>query len=102
MAVTQLGKDNFEEVVNGSSVPVLIDFYATWCGPCKMLSPVIEEIAEENSEGLCVCRVDVDLESALAAEFRISVVPTLVVLKDGKVTNVATGYMSKSDVLSLI
>ncbi|MCM1150053.1 MAG: thioredoxin [Butyricicoccus sp.] len=102
MAVKQLTAANFDEVVNGSAVPVLIDFYATWCGPCKMLSPIIEEIAGESADKLTVCRVDVDEEGALAARFGISAVPTLIVMKNGEVSNMAAGYMPKSQVLALI
>ncbi len=102
MAVKQLTAADFDEVVNGSAVPVLIDFYATWCGPCKMLSPVIEEIADESGGKLTVCRVDVDEEGALAARFGISAVPTLIVMKNGEVSNMAAGYMPKNRVLALI
>ncbi len=102
MAVKQLTAADFDEVVNGSAVPVLIDFYATWCGPCKMLSPVIEEIADESAGKLTVCRVDVDEEGALAARFGISAVPTLIVMKNGEVSNMAAGYMPKNRVLAMI
>lgn len=102
MAVQQLTTVNFDEVTGSCDVPVLIDFYATWCGPCRMLSPVIEEIAEEADGRFKVCRVDVDMENALAARFGISAVPTLVVIKNGEVANVATGYMPKNSVLALI
>jgi len=102
MAVKQLSAANFDEVVNGSTVPVLIDFYATWCGPCKMLSPIIEEIGGESGDKLTVCRVDVDQENALAMRFGINAVPTLIVMKNGEVTNMAAGYMPKNAVLELI
>lgn len=102
MAVKQLTNASFDEVVNGSEKPVLIDFYATWCGPCKMLSPIIEEISDEQADKLTVCSVDVDRENALAARFGVSAVPTLVVMKNGKVTNMSAGYMPKDRVLALI
>lgn len=102
MAVKQLTAANFDEAVNGSGVPVLIDFYATWCGPCKMLSPVIEEIADESGDKLAVCRVDVDEEGALAARFGINAVPTLIVMKNGEVSSMAAGYMPKNRVLAMI
>lgn len=102
MAVKQLTAANFDEVVNGSDLPVLIDFYATWCGPCRMLSPIIEEIGSESGDKLTVCRVDVDRENALAARFGISAVPTLIVMKNGEVTNMSAGYMPKERVLALI
>ena len=101
MAVVQLKKDNFKELVGGSK-PVLIDFYATWCGPCKMLSPIIDEIAGEKSGEIVVCRADVDEETELAAAFGVSVIPTLVVMKGGKVSRMATGYMPKNEVLALL
>lgn len=102
MAVKQLTNASFDEVVNGSEKPVLIDFYATWCGPCKMLSPIIEEISDEQADKLTVCSVDVDRENALAARFGVSAVPTLVVMKNGEVTNMSAGYMPKDRVLALI
>ena len=102
MAVQQLTAANFDEVTGSGNAPVLVDFYATWCGPCKMLSPIIEEIASEAEGRFKVCRVDVDKESSLAARFGISAVPTLVVLKNGKVSNMATGYMPKNSVLALM
>lgn len=102
MAVKQLTAANFDEVVNGSAVPVLIDFYATWCGPCRMLSPIIEEIDGECGGKLTVCRVDVDEEGALAARFGINAVPTLIVMKNGQVSNMAAGYMPKNRALAMI
>lgn len=102
MAVKELTNANFDDVVNGSDVPVLIDFYATWCGPCKMLSPIIEEISNEMEDKLTVCSVDVDRENALAVRFGISAVPTLIVMKNGEVSNMSAGYMSKDRVLAMI
>ena len=102
MAIQQLTAANFDEVTGSGDTPALVDFYATWCGPCKMLSPIIDEIADEAEGRFKVCRVDVDQEAALAARFGISAVPTLVVIKNGEVTNTATGYMPKNSVLSLL
>ena len=102
MAVQQLTAENFDEVTGSGNIPALVDFYATWCGPCKMLSPIIEDIADEAGGRFNVCRVDVDQEAALASRFGISAVPTLVVIKNGEVTNMATGYMPKNSVLALI
>ena len=101
MAVTQLGKDNFDEVVSGSERNVLIDFYADWCGPCHMLAPVIDEIAAER-EDVRVCRVNVDEENELAARFGVSAIPMLVVMRDGKPDKTAVGYMPKEQVIALL
>ncbi len=96
-----LTKDNFEEVVTNSKETVLIDFYADWCGPCKMLAPIIEEIANER-EDIKVCKVNVDNEPQLAGLFNVSSIPMLAVVKDKKVTNTAVGYMPKNKVLELL
>lgn len=82
-------QDNFEEEIKGEKV--LIDFFATWCGPCSMLSPVIEDLEKET--GIKVIKVDVDELPAIAQKFRVMSIPTLVLFKDGKPVNVATGYM---------
>ncbi len=101
MAEIKLTKDNFKSVVLESDRPVLIDFFATWCGPCRMIAPIIEEIAAENAD-IKVCKVDVDQEGELAAAFQVSSIPMLAVVKDGKVTNTALGYMPKEKILSLL
>ena len=84
MAVTTVTKDNFEAVVLQAEKPVLIDFYATWCGPCRMVSPLVDEIAEEY-QNYQICKVDVDESPELAQKFGVMSIPTLVVLKQGKV-----------------
>ena len=101
MAEIKLTKDNFESVVLKSDVPVLIDFWAEWCGPCRMLAPVIAEIADENDD-IKVCKVNVEEEAELSAAFQVSSIPMLAVVKDGKVTNTAVGFMPKEKVLSLL
>ena len=101
MAVMQITKDNFKSLVLESSKPVLLDFWAIWCGPCKMIAPIVEEIAEENEE-ILVGKVNVDEEMELAMEFGISSIPTLAVIKDGAVVAKAVGYRPKADLLKLL
>ena len=96
-----LTKANFEDEVINSDKPVLIDFWASWCGPCKMIAPIIEEIAKEN-DNIKVCKVNVDEEADLADAFKVSSIPMLAVVKNGNVTNTAVGYMSKEKVLELL
>ncbi len=101
MAVKKLKFEEFETVVKNSDKPVLIDFYADWCGPCQMVSPLVDEIAEEHPEFL-VCKVDVDVEGGLAQLFGVVSIPTLVVIKGGKTANKAVGYRSKGDILAML
>lgn len=101
MAVINLTKDNFNEVVVNSDKPVLIDFWAGWCGPCRMMSPVVDEIAEERSD-IKVCKVNVDEERELAGLFQIASIPTLAIIKDGKVVNGSVGVRPKKDILKMI
>lgn len=100
MEVT-ITKENFENEVLKSEIPVLLDFFATWCGPCKMLAPILEEIAKENAGKIKVCKVDVDEEGELATAFRVQSIPTLVAFKDGKAINMVVGYRKKEDLLAM-
>jgi len=100
MSVLNVNKDNFELVKN-SDRPVLLDFYADWCGPCRMVSPLVDEIAEENPQFL-VAKVNVDKAPELAEEFGVASIPTLVVLKNGKEVNRSSGARPKSGILSLL
>lgn len=100
MAV-KLTSANFEAEAVNSDKPVLIDFYADWCGPCRMMSPVLEEIAAENPQ-IKVCKVNVDEEGALAQQFRVESIPLLVVMKNGKVTASSLGAVPKANVLALL
>lgn len=96
-----LTKSNYDEEVLKSSKPVLIDFYADWCGPCKMLGPVIEKLAEEVTHAK-ICKVNVDSENELASKFGVMSIPTIVVIKDGKVYNKAVGLQSREKLLNML
>lgn len=102
MSELKITKNNFENEVLKSDKPVLIDFWANWCGPCRMLSPIISEIAEEYGEKVKVCKVNVDEEMDLAAAFRVSSIPMIVVMKDGQVTNTAVGVRPKEHIIRMI
>jgi thioredoxin 1 len=101
MAILHITKDNYKELVLNAEKPVLLDFWATWCGPCRMVAPIVEQIAEEFDD-ILVGKIDVDTEMELAASFRIVSIPTLVVMKDGQVVNTAVGYRPKADILKLL
>ena len=100
MAIVNITKDNFDELTSGPK-PVLLDFWATWCGPCKMIAPIVEQIAQERDD-IVVGKVNVDDQMELAVKFGIVSIPTLVVLKDGMVANKAVGYRPKEDILKLL
>ncbi|MGN1348449.1 MAG: thioredoxin [Acutalibacteraceae bacterium] len=102
MAEIVLTNDNFEEEVLKSDIPVLVDFWATWCGPCKMVAPVVAEIAEENAGKIKVGKVNVDEQPELTSAFKISSIPTLMVFKGGKITAMEVGYRDKEDIEALI
>ena len=101
MEIIKVNSQNFEEEVIKSEKPVLIDFYADWCGPCKMVSPIIDEIAEENSE-IKVVKVNVDDSQDLAMKYQVMSIPTLVVIKNGEEVNRSVGLIDKSQVANLI
>ena len=100
MSVLKINKNNFESVTT-SEKPVLLDFYADWCGPCRMVSPLVDEIAEENPQYL-VGKINVDSEPELAQAFGVMSIPTMVVMKGGKVVNQALGARPKDQILALL
>ena len=102
MSVTELNKDNFEKEVMEANVPVLIDFWASWCGPCRMMSPVIEQIAEEMGDKLKVCKVNVDENHELAEKYEIMTIPAFIVMKNGAEAGRTIGVQPKEDILKLI
>ena len=97
-----LNEDNFEAEVLKSKIPVLVDFWATWCGPCKMLAPTIAKIAEEKAGTVKVCKLDVDEEPEIAAKYRISSIPTLKVFKNGEVVKSSVGVQPKAAIEALL
>ena len=102
MAEIILTKDNFEQEVLRSTQPVLVDFWANWCGPCKMLAPVIAEIAETYAGKIKVGKVNVDEQMALAGQFGIASIPTVMLFRDGKVVQQSLGYMPKDDLIAAL
>ena len=101
MKVLHINKDNFHNEVLNSEKPVLLDFFASWCGPCRMVGPILDEIAEER-EDIKVCKVDIDEQPELASRFRIMSVPTLMVLKDGQLMDQSIGVKPKHQILAMI
>ena len=102
MSVFIVTKENFETEILQAKETVLVDFWASWCGPCRMLSPIIDQIAEENHDGLKVCKVNVDEENELASAFGVMSIPTLLVFKDGKVVANSVGVKPKQAILDMI
>lgn len=102
MVEITITKDNFEAEVLNSQIPVILDFWATWCGPCRMIAPTLAEIAEENVGKIKVGKVNVDEEMDLAVRFGITAIPTLIVFNGGQQVNHSMGVMSKDQILALI
>ena len=101
MSVININKNNFQEVVMHSDKPVLLDFWASWCGPCRMVSPIVDEIAAERSD-IKVGKINVDEQPELAAQFGVMSIPTLVVMKNGKIVNQVTGARPKAQILAML
>ncbi len=101
MSVIKISKENFTNEVMHADKPVLLDFYAEWCGPCRMVGPIVDEIAAERSD-IKVGKINVDEEGALAEQFGVMSIPSLVVMKDGKVVKQAVGAQPKADILAML
>ncbi len=101
MSVMNITKANFQEEVLNSSKPVLVDFWASWCGPCRMVSPIVDEIAEERDD-IKVCKINVDEQPELAAAYQVMTIPTLMVIKDGQVVNQSAGAKPKAQILKML
>ena len=101
MKVLHINKDNFHKEVMNSDRPVLLDFFASWCGPCRMVGPILDEIAEER-EDIKVCKVDIDEQPELASRFRVMSVPTLMVMKEGRIVEQSIGAKPKHQILAMV
>ena len=102
MSVLHLTKETFANEVLHTSLPVLIDFWAPWCGPCRMVSPMIDQLAQELKGTAKVCKINIDEEPELASAFGVMSIPTLVVMKNGQIANKAVGAMPKANILALL
>ena len=101
MSVVELSINNFDNEVLNADKPVLVDFWASWCGPCRMVSPIVDEIANENTD-IKVCKVNVDDNQELAEKYNVMSIPTLIVFKDGKIVNQMVGAKPKNQILDMI
>lgn len=102
MSVIKITSENFEQEVISSEIPVLLDFWASWCGPCKMLSPIIDAVSEEVQGKVKIGKVNVDEETELASKYRIMSIPTLIFFKNGEQKDISVGVRSKQEILSMI
>ena len=102
MSEIKITKDNFESEVLNSNIPVLVDFWAQWCGPCKMIAPIVSEIAQEYAGKIKVGKIDVDEEAELAIKFGVSSIPTVMVFKNGEIYKKAVGYRTKKELEDML
>lgn len=102
MSVINLSKENFEQEVMESRVPVLVDFWATWCGPCKMMGPVVEQIAEDMGTSAKICKINIDEQQELAAKYQVMSIPTFIAFKDGKEVKRMVGAMPKNELAKIL
>ncbi|MBR4036540.1 MAG: thioredoxin [Oscillospiraceae bacterium] len=98
----EITKDNFEEVVLKNQLPVLVDFWATWCGPCKMIGPIIEELSEELEGKVVFGKLNVDKQPELAMQFQVMSIPTLILFNNGEITNKKIGFMQKEKLVEML
>ena len=101
MKVLHINKDNFHQEVLNSDKPVLLDFFASWCGPCRMVGPILDEIAEER-EDIKVCKINIDEQPELAHRYRVMTIPTLMVVKDGNIVEQSVGAKPKHQILAMV
>ena len=102
MSAIKITKENFETEVTKSNVPVLIDFWAPWCGPCRMVGPIVEELSDELIGKAKICKVNVDEEMELASTFKVTSIPTLAVVSEGKIVNVSVGFRPKEELKKML
>lgn len=102
MSALKITTENFEQEVMNSDKPVLLDFWASWCGPCKMVGPIVEEVAEETANSIKVGKINVDEQPELAQTFKVMSIPTLVVMKNGKIAQSSVGFKSKQAILDML
>lgn len=95
--ITELDSSNFDSTVSNTAVPVVVDFWAPWCGPCKAIAPILEELATELGDSVKICKVNVDNNSEVASKYEIRAIPTILIFKDGEVADTVVGLTSKDD-----
>lgn len=100
--ITELDSSNFESTVTGGSAPVVVDFWAPWCGPCKAIAPILEELASELGDAVKICKVNVDNNSEIASKYEIRAIPTILIFKNGAVADTVVGLTSKDDLKAKI